>query len=119
MVSIFGQVICLALTQNSRSEPAPSYMFILFCLPKIKQTSLSIAFFGDSLFIDTVFTVTTLSGWMVNYSLLFFMLQGESAEGDAEPPEFLECVLSDKEANISPQSKLFCYIAKHLIHCSK
>jgi hypothetical protein len=56
---------------------------------------------------------------MINYSLFFCMLQGESAEGDAEPPEFLECVLSDKEANVSPQSKLFCYIAKHLIHCSK
>jgi hypothetical protein len=47
------------------------------------------------------------------------MLQGESAEGDADPPEFLECVLSDKEANISPQSKLFCYITKLFIDCRK
>jgi hypothetical protein len=47
------------------------------------------------------------------------MLQDESNDGDAEPPEFLECVLSDKEATITPQSKLFCYkqLTKEIIHC--
>jgi len=55
--------------------------------------------------------VTALSGLIVNmlYSLFCCMLQEESNDADAEPPEFLECVLSDKEANVCPQSKLFCY----------
>jgi hypothetical protein len=55
--------------------------------------------------------------YVVNYSVFFCVLQGGSAEGDADLPEFLECVLSDKEANISLQSKLFCYITKLFIHC--